>query len=150
MKHNLLTIQLSVDALEKLIGDDPEFALSIRQAVITEFARRKLGKVLDGDAQNTVDREIKKMLFGNPDACAVWRKLPKLKPEIVDAINAQARAAALAAKQELDIHIKEKVETELKPLIDLRIEDRLKMGISEIVKEKVATALAAIKASINF
>ncbi len=65
MSQNI-TIQInSVEALERLIGDDPQLLIAVRDSAISEFSRRYIKNLIDRELVQSLEEKMKYALIEN-------------------------------------------------------------------------------------
>lgn len=88
----------SKEALERLIGDDKEMEIAIKNAVINQFAKQYLKSVANSmiieDLKRAVCREVSAMVEQYVEKTSSWARLEVFaKPELKEAIDNAAKAA---------------------------------------------------------
>ena len=151
--NNIVTLQLSVPALERLFEGDPEFLLSLRQAVVAEFVRRNvkglLDKALEVECARVANETIGK-----------WENFPSphvtLKKEYEASVKSLAVREVDAARKQLISYAEQCAATEVKGIeatIEATIEERVQRAINSAVsngiREKVQTKIKAILAVVD-
>lgn len=117
MERNYITLNLSIPALEKLFEGDPEVVISIRKAAILEFARRKIGDLLDKAAKADVEAAVREAV-GYVDKPGTWQQKILLQKQILEAIQSETKKATDAYKALVWSMITESVNAAVKSHID--------------------------------
>lgn len=148
---NSVTIQInSLEALERLIGNDAELEINLRNAIVQEFAKKHLKAVAQSEymlkAEIAIKAELEKIYFdktpyGKPifkpehltklrenleDTASI--ELGKIVSEIVDEQNIYSKIQARVNKavdrieRELSDDV---IKTKLERLVDLRLKEKL-------------------------
>jgi len=151
--NNIVTLQLSVPALERLFEGDPEFLLSLRQAVVAEFVRRNvkglLDKALEVECARVANETIGK-----------WESYPSsrvaLKKEYESSVKSVAVGVVEEARKQLIAYAEQCAVTGVKGIeadIEATIEERVRRAITSVVtnriREEVQTKVKAILAVVD-
>jgi hypothetical protein len=148
-ERNYMTLQLTLPALEKLMADTgPEFVLQLKQAVIEEFARRRIKALQDDDTQALVTAEVTKQIG------VVKRTWPQvsveLRPEFRSIIQEEVTKAVAEQKAKFMLSIRETVNQEferfkdqISGLVESSIRRETKSVIDTEVKARLQAALSA-------
>jgi len=147
---NIITLQLTVPALERLFADDPEIIMVLRKGVIAEFARKKIGLVLDAAAQAQIAHEVTKQvgeIKGYPAKITLEKKLlEELQSQTSLTISAK-RAEMLALAKEAAEAAVEQIRIDLPGLISAEVKRRVSAEIVKSVTFQVQQKMdAAVKA----
>lgn len=151
--NNIVTLQLSVPALEKLFEGDPQFAVSLKQAVITEFSRRKLGDLLNQSAKADIDHAIATQVGtitskGYGYAPQITLQKPILehiqaetnkameenRKAITQTISDAADQAVTKITEDLEARVKKVVESRLTTEITARVNAEVTARMNKIMK----------------
>ena len=85
-KNGKIHVQInSLEALERLIGENPEFEFDIRQNIVQKFAEKHLKSVANSEIMKTAEKEIKKHIWTQKGYNTVIH--PKLKSAIESEIK---------------------------------------------------------------
>lgn len=147
MDRNIVTLQLTVPALEKLFEGDPEFVLSIKQAAFIEFGRRKIGELLD----KSTKADIEAAIANHVGTISTTYHPPqiKLQQPILDMIHTSTQRAMNDQHTAIASLIKEAIDKAISPVTE-SIDEKIKREVDRRVNNEVAVRVATeVKAKIN-
>ena len=130
----------SLEALERLIGDDKEMEISVKQSILNEFAKKYLKSIANSEAMADLKRDVLKELketgfYGllkKTDSSMFYGKSTLLTSEAKDLIKKRV-------KDEIDNLISEQVD-EVRSLLVQDINDRLNLmslSVSQGIREEI-------------
>src|SRR4051812_31920356 len=100
--QNMITLQLSVPALQHLMDGDPAFVLSLKQAVIQEFVKRlshvKVDDALKAEIENAISRQIGTFQYGRGGTLST-DLLEKVRATAIEVVSKIQQDATTAARQ---------------------------------------------------
>lgn len=148
----------SLEALERLIGNDNELEMEIRNNIVQEFAKKHFKSLVNEPAfyetinkckeslKSEVDLKITESI-GEIKQDSYWSKSIVLKPEIKSKIDITvatqlSNEIAMAVQNAItQIKTNEDIESRIKKQIDYYVNDY----IVRCVKEKLSEAISKIK-----
>ena len=138
--RNLVTIQLTVPALEKLFdGADPSFILSMRQSAMEEFARRRIKALLtqsvELDIADAIAKEVGSVGKGYPVRAT-------LKPAVQEAVKEAVNRGMKPAREEFAALVDSAVKAEIDDLRKV-LEDRISRQMAAAIKAEIQAAVAS-------
>lgn len=155
MSQNNVVIQInSVEALNRLIGDNPELLIQIRNSVANNFLRKSVRGNIEEDIQkkamDSLKEDLTKEFFDVTNSNYSYYKNYHLKNDlkkmIVDAVREEVRKEVWATVREeiKSSETNEKITIELnrassyimETLTDKNIEERLNAMVNKKIKEK--------------
>lgn len=131
----------SLEALERLIGDDKEMEISVKQSILNEFAKKHLKSIANSEAMETLKREVLKelketgfygLLKKTESKSIFYRESTLLSSETKELIKEQV-------KDELDSLISEEI-AKIRGGIVQDINDRLNLmalSVSQCIREEI-------------
>jgi hypothetical protein len=144
---NLVTLQLTVPALEKLFEGDPTIALTMRQAAITEFARRKMGDIIPKALKAEIDAAIAKEI-GTINYSGYTPKIT-LQETILQEIRSEGRKTMDAHQKTITTLIQEAAQTAIDEQIAL-IQSRITREIERRITSEITNRISdGIKTKMN-
>jgi hypothetical protein len=147
MKQNLVTLQLTVPALEKLFEGDPEVIVGIRQAAIAEFGRRKMGDLLTKAAKADIDHAIAQQV-GSIGGTSYAPKITLQEP-ILQMIREETRMTMDVNKLMIDQTIQELAQKIMDDQVQ-EIDQKVKREVERRVNNEVASRVTAeVKAKMT-
>ncbi len=148
MDRNIVTLQLTVPALEKIFEGNPEFVISIRQAAIAEFARRKIGDIMEKSLKADVEAAVAKQVGTVTNPGGYNQKITLQKP-ILEAIQGEALKTLDAHKKAIDKMIQEMADRTIQTQIK-EIDQMVKREVERRVTAEISTRVTAeVKAKMN-
>lgn len=158
--HDVVKIQLSLPALERLIGGNSELEVQLRHQVVANFAKHRLKELINDTTWRKIytewSTEIERLVMeklneyldkteqdgkskaerATLDHCPPLRRLQELVARNVDG------AVENATSQAIDRYITSRVE-HYKEYIDRSVKMRLDQNIRVLVKEEVEKRIKA-------
>lgn len=131
----------SLEALERLIGDDKEMEISVKQSILSEFAKKHLKSIANSEAMETLKREVLKelketgfygLLKKIESKDMFYREFTLLTSETKELIKKQV-------KDEVDSLISEEI-AKIRGGIVQDINDRLNLmalSVSQCIREEI-------------
>ena len=153
-----IQMSLTVPALERLIKDDPEVELKLKEGVIANFVDRHLRKLLNDDflkqkihdmtvsieknANSIIAKEFgakRDSTWGNPPYTLSGAFVDKLRSQVIAQVDAYANEAI---KKQIESKLKDmNVEMIMDRYIQLYIKELAKSEVDKRAKELLAEAL---------
>lgn len=130
----------SLEALERLIGNDNEMEIAVKQSILNEFAKKHLKSIANSDAMEkiaaTVKRELSEtgfygMLETRPRSSNVYPKT-YLSDEAKELIKSQVRREFDSLISDEVAKIREHIEQDIKSRLDL-----MALSVSQCIREEV-------------
>lgn len=150
---NIVTLQLTVPALERLFEGDPEIVMVLRKGVIAEFAKKKIGSILDDATKAQIAHEVKLQVGeskGYPAKITLEKTILEGIQSQVSAAVSMRRGQILREVQEAADVAVEQIRIDLPALIAAEVKKRVN---SEVVKsctiqvqQKLDAAIKALSA----
>lgn len=143
MNNNIVTLNLSVPALEKIFEGNPDFVISIRQAAVAEFAKRKIGDILDKSVKADVEAAVAKQVGTITNAGGYNQKITLQKP-ILDMIQAETQKTIDVHKQTIERLIRDMMTQAVEAqneMIDEKINREVERRVNAEVQARVTTAV---------
>jgi hypothetical protein len=140
--NNSITISLTVPALERLFEGDPNVVVELKKGAIANFARGKIGTLLDVATKALVEEEIGRQvgtIKGYPPKVTV-------APDLLAQLKGEALVQVSAHRTEIERMIRATVKEEIskiEPTIKALIEQRVTFEVKEAVKAEVAAKMRA-------
>jgi hypothetical protein len=145
----------SLEALERLIGNDKEMEITVKSSIINAFAKNYLKSIANSTIMDklvsTVKKEIEKTnYFGllktqqsgwNTYTCLTEEAKGKIKSEIDSIISSEIREGVNEYRKELKAIIKERLDCYTGDITSSLKEEVVKGTIDKMVKEKLAKML---------
>ena len=156
----VLKIQLTRPALERLIGDNPEIELSLRSQIVEEFTKRHIKAFMNDEAfkavytawQDEIHQECRA-------AMEVWRKQFSDKAADTNPSGVPAqhifdlkRLLCETAKQQVANAIRDAIDEQSKKLPDLvtqAVEYAMKRRVNKEVEERFSAKLKEIQTIVT-
>lgn len=148
-----LKITLTLKALERLIGDDMQAAIEIRQGIAAEFARRHLKVVFNeviqqqmnvfrAEVSKCASAELYDALHNRPYTPSASCYLhPNMKQDIGKAVREELKSViaaethAAVAALDLKAYVSNLIEKEMKDIVTRAAKNKFDTMLSEIVKQ---------------
>lgn len=143
MDRNIVTLNLSVPALEKIFEGNPDFVISIRQAAVAEFAKRKIGDILDKSVKTDVEAAVAKQVGTITNPGGYNQKITLQKP-ILDMIQAETQKTIDVHKQTIERLIRDMMTQAVEAqneMIDEKINREVERRVNAEVQARVTTAV---------
>jgi hypothetical protein len=134
--NNIVTLTLTVPALEKLFEGDPQLVLELRKSAIANFAKMKIGCLLDAATKAEVAAEIAKQV-------GEYKSYPgkiTVAPQLLTQIKQETLNWVAGFRAEMEFLIRDTVkELELvKATVGELVKQRVTLETAQLVKEQVA------------
>lgn len=134
---SVVTLTLTVPALERLFEGDPTIVLILKEAAVAEFVRRKIGNYMSGESQAAIENEIKRQI-GARD----FQGKVKINQAISDAVLHEAGQIIEKHKTRITEFAKEFVRRQLE---DRAIDEAIERVVGE---ELIRQAAGKVKAEV--
>lgn len=144
MDRNIVTLNLSVPALEKIFEGNPDFVISIRQAAVAEFAKRKIGDILDKSVKTDVEAAVAKQVATITNPGGYNPKKITLQKPILDMIQAETQKTIDVHKQTIERLIRDMMTQAVEAqneMIDEKINREVERRVNAEVQARVTTAV---------
>ena len=143
MDRNLVTLNLSVPALEKIFEGDPQVVISIRQAAIAEFAKRKIGDIMEKSVKADVEAAVAAQIGQIKNAGSYNQQITLQKP-ILDMVQAETQKTIDAHKAAIERLIRDMMTQAVEAqneLIDEKINREVERRVNAEIQARVTTAV---------
>lgn len=145
--NNVVTLQLTVPGLMKLFEGDPDIEVYLRKAVVAEFAKKKIGGVLNEANKAQIAFEVENQV----GKVSYYDNKVTLKPEILAKVQEAAALSMKECREVISTLISHTVQQESKKIeayVTSEVKRRLTGEITERVKSEVRERLNdALKAA---
>lgn len=136
-----MKFELTLPALERLIGGDTEIEITARRQIVEHFAKTQLKSLLRDEAHKTMSREWVE---------EIRAQVAEVMSEMKAARDARVKAEINPANYLWDVRdtIRKAVESEIKDQVEKIIESRKHHYVSEISRQIRATISEEVRALV--
>lgn len=146
-----MKIELTLPALERLIGDDKEIELHLREQIVNEFARRHLKEIAKTESYEAAIKEVKDYVnqiaretfdIENLTTNTVWPTVGyRIRTLIEDLVKEHAQKAVDAALQKIIEYQKRYWAEEIRKAVDGAINIEIDKQVTEGIMKRLKAAI---------